>query len=296
MGVGSWRRLIYQQKYVAFIFIAPSLLFLFVFVVVPIFAALALSFSQFNLLKPPRWIGLENYAALLGDDRFVHSILNTLIFAVVTIPAGTVLALIFALFVNQQLRGIVFFRAAFYMPVVTSFVAVSLIWLWLYDQNFGVLNVLLTSVHLKPLGWLQDPRLALPSIIIMSVWKNIGYNMVIYLAGLQGIPEHLYESAELDGAGGWAKFWSITLPLLSPTTFFVVVIWFIGALQMFVQVLVMTQGGPLDSTITVVYLVYSNAFENLKMGYAAAMSFALFAFIGIVTYLNTRILSYDVTY
>jgi len=255
-----------------------------------------LSFSQFNLLKPPHWIGLANYEALLSDDRFLHSILNTLLFAFGTIPTGTVLALIFALFVNQRIRGIVFFRTAFYMPVVTSFVAVSLIWLWLYDPNFGLLNAVLGMLHLKPLGWLQDPQTSLLSIIILSIWKNIGYNMVIYLAGLQGIPVHLYESAEIDGAGSWAKFWAITLPLLSPTTFFVVVVWFIGALQMFVQVLVLTQGGPLDSTITVVYLVYSNAFEYLKMGYAAAMSFALFVFIGLITYLNTRILSYDVTY
>lgn len=294
--VRARRRLIYQQKYVGYVFIAPSLIFLFVFVVLPIFAALYLSFTQYNLLKPPKWIGFDNYQSLLTDDRFVHSIVNTLVFAVGTIPTGTALALIFALFVNQQLRGITFFRAAFYMPVVTSFVAVSLIWLLLYDPTVGVLNYLLSLAGLPPSDWLQSSQTSLLSIIIFTVWKNIGYNMVIYLAGLQGIPGHLYEAAEIDGAGNWDKFWSVTLPLLQPTTFFVVVVWFIGALQMFVQVLILTQGGPLDSTITVVYLVYSNGFEYLKMGYAAAMSFVLFIFIGLITFLNTRILSYDTAY
>ena len=294
--VRSWRRLIYQQKYAGYVFIAPSLIFLFVFVVLPIFAALYLSFTQYNLLKPPKLIGLENYQALLTDDRFVHSIANTLVFALGTIPTGTALALLFALFVNEKIRGITFFRTAFYMPVVTSFVAVSLIWLLLYDPSVGVLNYLLQLVGLPRSEWLQSPQTSLLSIIVFTVWKNIGYNMVIYLAGLQGIPDHLYEAAEIDGAGNWDKFWSVTVPLLQPTTFFVVVVWFIGALQMFIQVLILTQGGPLDSAITVVYLVYSNAFEYLKMGYAAAMSFVLFIFIGPITYLNTRSLSYDTAY
>jgi len=290
------RRLLSQRRYAGYFFIAPSLLFLFVFVVVPIFAALYLSFTHYNLLKPPRWGGLDNYLSLLADQRFMHSIVNTLIFAGVTIPTGTALALLFALVVNQRIKGITFFRTAFYLPVVTSFVAVALIWLWLYEPQTGFMNYLLHLVGLPPSEWLQSPKTALLSIILFSVWKNIGYNMMIYLAGLQGIPAHLYEAAEIDGAGHWEKFRSITLPLLQPTTFFVVVVWFIGALQMFVQVLVLTQGGPLDSTITVVYLVYSNAFENLKMGYAAAISFVLFVFIGAITFVNTRILNYDIGY
>ncbi|HEY8743637.1 MAG TPA: sugar ABC transporter permease, partial [Chloroflexota bacterium] len=154
----------------------------------------------------------------------------------------------------------------------------------------------LGAVGLPTSEWLHSPQTALVSIVIFSVWKNIGYNMMIYLAGLQGIPQQLYEAAEIDGAGPWSRFWAITFPLLSPTTFFVVVVWFIGALQMFIQVLVLTQGGPLDSTLTVVYLIYSNAFEYLKMGYASAMSFVLLLFIAAVTYLNTRLLRYDAVY
>ncbi len=294
---GARRDLLYRQRFVGLLYVTPSLLFLFAFVVLPIFATFYLSFTRYDLLQPPRWIGLGNFQDLLSDDRFVHSIANTLIFSLGTIPTGTALALLFAMVVNQQIRGVTFFRAAFYLPVVTSFVAAALVWLWLYDPNVGFFDYLLKSIGLPRSEWLQSSKTALLSVILFSIWKNIGYNMVIYLAGLQGIPTQLYEAAEIDGAGQWQKFWSVTLPMLKPTTFFVVVVWFIGALQMFIQVLIMTpQGGPLDSTITVVYLVYANAFEYLKMGYAAAMSFVLFLFIGLVTYLNTRILRYDEIY
>ena len=290
------RPLLRGQRVAGLLLITPSLLFLLAFVVVPILAALYFSFTKYDLLQPPHWIGLANYVNLFSDDRFRHSIVNTLLFAVGTIPTGTALALLFALLVDRKLRGIVFFRAAYYLPVVTSFVAASMIWLWLYDPQFGILNELLGAVGLPTSEWLQSPRTALLSIIIFSIWKNIGYNMMIYLAGLQGIPQQLYEAAQIDGAGPWSRFWAITFPLLSPTTFFVVVVWFIGALQMFIQVLVLTQGGPLDSTLTVVYLIYSNAFEYLKMGYASAMSFVLLLFIAAVTYLNTRLLRYDAVY
>ncbi len=195
------------------------------------------------------------------------------------------------------------YRAFFYLPVVSSFVAVSLIWLWMYEPQFGFFNDLLEAVGLPRLKWLRVADTSMLSIILLSVWKNIGLNMVIYLAGLQGIPPHLYEAAEIDGAGRYAEFRRITLPLLAPTTYFVVIVYFIGALQMFVQVFIMTSGsgnelfgGPLDSTITVVILIYANAFEYLKMGYAAAMSFVLFLVIVVVTLLNARLLKYDVGY
>ena len=296
-GTGALRGLLYRQRFVGLLYVTPSLVFLVIFVVLPIFAAFYLSFTRYDLLQPPRWIGLGNFQDLLSDNRFLRSIANTLIFSLGTIPTGTALALLFAMLVNQQIRGLTFFRTAFYLPVVTSFVAAALVWLWLYDPNVGFFDFLLKSVGLPRLEWLQSSKTALLSVILFSIWKNIGYNMVIYLAGLQGIPAHLYEAAEIDGAGRWQKFRSVTLPMLSPTTFFVVVVWFIGALQMFIQVLILTpQGGPLDSTVTVVYLVYANAFEYLKMGYAAAMSFVLFVFIGLVTYVNTRILRYDGIY
>lgn len=286
----------YQQRYAAYLFVLPSLLFLLAFVVYPIFGALYFSFTKYTLLEAPIWIGAQHYVDLVDDKRFVKAVGNTFMFALMTVPIGTALSLLLALAVNRSLRGVVFFRAAYYMPVVTSFVAVSFIWLWIFEPQFGVLNGIFEAVGLPRLFWLRDPSTALLSIAILSVWKNVGYNMVIYLAGLQGIPEHLYEAALVDGAGPWQRFRRITLPLLSPTTFFVFVVYFIGALQMFVQAWILTQGGPLESTLTVVYLIYLNGFEYLKMGYAAAMSMVLFAIIAVVTYVNTRVIRYDTYY
>jgi ABC-type sugar transport system permease subunit len=268
-------------------------LFLFVFVIYPIFGALYFSFTKYTLLEAPRWIGFQNYQDLIEDKRFVQAVGNTFSFALMTVPIGTALALLLAMAIDRPLRGITFFRTTYYLPVVTSFVAVSFIWLWMFEPQFGVLNDLFEILGLPRLFWLRDPSTAMLSIAILSIWKNVGYNMVIYLAGLQGIPEHLYEAARVDGANGWQRFWFITLPLLSPTTFFVFVVYFIGALQMFVQAWILTNGGPLDATLTVVYLVYLNGFEYLKMGYAAAMSMTLFVIIAAVTYVNTRIVRYD---
>jgi multiple sugar transport system permease protein len=296
LGTTQRRSWTHKQRYVAYLFVLPSLAFLGLFVVYPIFAALYFSFTQYTLIQAPRWIGPSHYVDLFTDARFLKAIGNTFMFALMTVPVGTALALLMALVIDRPLRGITFFRTTYYLPVVTSFVAVSFIWLWIYEPQFGVLNDLFEMVGLPRLYWLRDPSTALLSIAILSIWKNVGYNMVIYLAGLQGIPTHLYEAAKVDGANGWQRFWKITVPLLSPTTFFVFVVYFIGALQMFVQAWILTQGGPLDSTLTVVYLIYVNGFEYLKMGYAAAMSMILFAIIAVVTYVNTRIIRYDAYY
>jgi multiple sugar transport system permease protein len=229
------------------------------------------------------------------------SIRNTLYFAFGTVPTGVVTSLFLAVLINRQIRGIYAFRSLFYMPVVSSFVSVALIWLWMYEPHFGLANEALENLGLPRSKFLKGPETAMAAIIIMSVWKNMGLNMVIYMAGLQGIPPHIYESAEIDGAGGFRKFINITLPLLAPTTFFVVIVYFIGALQMFVQVFVMTCansqtacGGPLDTTITVVTLIYFNGFEYLKMGYGAAISVSLFLAIALITAINARMLRYDI--
>ena len=285
-----------------YFFVAPSIIFLFVFVVYPIVMSFYYSFTFYDLMSEPRWIGATNYTRLVDDGRFISSVRNTFYFAFGTVPTGVVTSLLLAVLINRQIRGIYSFRALFYMPVVSSFVSVSLIWLWMYEPNFGLGNDALELLGLPRSKFLRGPETAMPAIIIMSVWKNMGLNMVIYLAGLQGIPPHLYESAEIDGAGGIRKFINITLPLLAPTTFFVVIVYFIGALQMFVQVFVMTCalpqnggcGGPLDSTISIVTLVYFNGFEYLKMGYAATMSVALFLAIAVITLINARMLKYDV--
>lgn len=287
------RGFMFERRLAGYLFVLPSLLFLAIFVVYPILSAFYLSLHRYTLLEAPVWNGLTNYWLLLDDSRFFQALVNTLFFALMTVPAGTVISLLLAVLINLPLRGITFFRTAYYLPVVTSFVAVSFIWLWIYEPQFGVLNRILETLGLPTSAWLRDPNMALFSIALLSIWKNAGYNMIIFLAGLQGIPEYLYEAAEIDGAGPVQRFWHITVPMLSPTTFFVFIVYFIGALQMFVQAWILTQGGPLDSTLTVVYLVYQNGFEFLKMGYAAAMSVILFVFITLITYINTRIVNYD---
>ncbi len=284
-----------------YLFVAPSIIFMIVFIILPIILAFYYSLTRYDLMRPPELIGFDHYLKLGEDTRYPRAVLNTLYFAFGTVPAGVVTSLLLAVLINRQIRGIYTYRALFYMPVVSSFVAVSLIWLWLYEPQFGLLNDLLESLGLPRFKWLRSAATSMLSIIIMSVWKNMGLNMVIYLAGLQGIAPHLYEASEIDGAGRVSQFFRITLPLLGPTTFFVVIVYFIGALQIFVQVWVMAQtgydvGGPLDSTVTVVVLIYSNAFAYLKMGYAAAMSFVLFMVIAVITLVNARLLRYDIGY
>ena len=253
----------------------PSIICLIVFVILPIVMAFYYSLTNYDLMQSPVFAGVKNYQNILADNRYPHAVTNTLYFAFGTVPTGIVTSLLLAVLINRQIRGIYAYRALFYMPVVSSFVSVSLIWLWMYEPNFGLFNEGLEALGLPRSKWLRSAQTAMLAIIIMSVWKNMGLNMVIYLAGLQGVP----------------------------TTFFVVIVYFIGALQMFVQVYVMTQGGrpgewggPRDSTIPVVVLMYANAFEYLKMGYAAAIACALFVVIGIVTLINARLLSYDVGY
>ena len=287
----------------AYLFVLPSILFITIFVIIPIIAAFYYSFHKYDLLTAPEWAGFRNYLAIRKDPQFLPAIRNTMLFAFGTVPAGVITSLFLAVLVNRAIRGIYFFRAMFYMPVVSSFVSVSLIWLWIYEPQFGLANDFSLFLGLPTSKWLRGPETALFAIILMSVWKNMGLNMVIYLAGLQGIPPHLYEAAEIDGAGRISQMFRITIPMLAPTTFFVVIVYFIGALQMFVQVFIMACpdqmagcGGPLNSTITIVLLIYENAFTNLLMGFAAALSFLLFAVIAVITVVNSKLLSYDIGY
>ncbi|MYC48050.1 MAG: sugar ABC transporter permease [Chloroflexi bacterium] len=296
-------RLTYRGGATAYLFVLPSVIFIGVFVIVPIVGALYYSFTNYDLLTPPEWVGLKNYQVIGKEPRFWPSVRNTMLFALGTVPAGVITSLLLAVLVNRAIRGIYFFRAMFYMPVVSSFVSVSLIFLWMYEPQFGLANAFLRALELPASKWLRGPETALFAIILMSIWKNMGLNMVIYLAGLQGIPPHLYEAAEIDGAGRLSQMFRITVPLLAPTTYFVVIVYFIGALQMFVQVFIMSCndpagscGGPLDSTITIVMLIYLEAFLALRMGFAAALSFILFVLIGAVTILNARVLSYEIGY
>ncbi len=285
----------------AYLFVLPSILLIMLFVIVPIIGALYYSFNKYDLLTAPVFNGIDNYLKISTEPRFPPSIRNTLLFAFGTVPTGVVTSLLLAVLINRAIRGIYFFRALFYMPVVSSFVAVSVIFLWIYEPHFGLIGELLRIIDQPPIRWMQSADTALLAIILMSVWKNMGLNMVIYLAGLQGIPPHLYEAADIDGAGRISKFFKIVIPLLAPTTYFVVIVYFIGALQMFTQVFIMACddgtricGGPVDSTITIVMLIYLEAFLALKMGFAAALSFALFIVIALVTIVNAKLLSYEI--
>jgi ABC-type sugar transport system permease subunit len=288
--------------FIAFLFLLPFMLVFVVFRAGPVLAALVLSFTSYNVLAPPEWVGLYNYNNILfGTEAatrlFWISIVNTLYFTVGEVAIEMMCGLALALLVNSRLlRAKSLWRIFFYTPVVTSLVASSMIWLWLYHPDLGLINAILQGLGLPALKWLGSTTLAMPSLILMAVWQGAGWSMVIYLAGLQGIPESLYEAARIDGANAWQQFWNVTLPLLAPVTLFVVIMSCISSLQVFSQVFVMTQGGPLNSTTTVTYHMYLNAFRFYRMGYASAMSFLLFLIVLAISVLNNRIFGGRIEY
>jgi multiple sugar transport system permease protein len=273
-----------RSKYLALaVLLLPSLAGMVVFLMAPVLSSLVLSFSQWVLIGEISWIGLDNYVTALADPAVLGALRNTLTFILGYLPSVVLIALGLALLLNRRIRGRVVFRAIYFVPVVTSWVAVSLIWKWLLNPQYGLVNFALGAVGIKGPGWLFDPAWAMTGVILTSVWKDIGFVTVIYLAGLQDIPEPLYEAAALDGATAWQRFWSITFPMLAPTTFFVTTISLISSFQVFDQVWIMTQGGPAGATSVMVEQIYKNAFSYYKMGYASAISWVLFALIFAVT-------------
>jgi multiple sugar transport system permease protein len=273
----------------AYCFLAPFFIGLLLFIVGPVVAAFAISFTTWDLLSPPQWIGMENYQELMGDNLFWIALKNTVYFTAVSVPVTLLLALGLATLMNRKLRGITALRAIYFFPVTASIVAVSLLWAWMYTPDFGIINYLFSLVGLPKVDWLVDPRIAMPSVIIMSVWRGLGFNIVVFLAGLQSIPRDLYEAAQLDGAGGWDQFRQITVPLLTPTIFFATIMGLIASFQVFEQTYIMTQGGPGNATMTLVYQIFLNGFTYLRMGYASAMSFILFAILFVITIAQVRL-------
>jgi multiple sugar transport system permease protein len=271
------------------LFLAPSLVPLVLFLVVPIVSSIGLSFVSWDLLTSPRWVGLANYRGLLHDGQFHSALFHTLYFVAGYLPLVFCGGLALALALHQPIKGVAWLRTLYFLPVVTSWVVVSLVWKWLLNPQYGIVNRLLGFVGIHGPGWWLDPSWAMPSIIFASAWKDLGFTMVIFLAGLQAIPEEYYEAAKLDGAGRWSRFRNITFPLLSPASFFVVVISLINNVQVFDQVYVMTQGGPAGSTSVVVQQIVQNAFSFGRMGYAAAMSWVLFAIILVITGAQLRL-------
>lgn len=270
----------------AWLFLAPCLLGLLIFTYLPVLASLGLSFSYWNLLGAPHWVGLENYAAVLNDPLFWKSFGTTCWFVLVSGILELAIALMLAVWLNQAVRGQAFFRAAYFLPFITPMVSVSLVWGWLYDPSYGLINWALQQAHLlgRPIPWLYEPQTALWAVIILRVWKDIGYNMVIFLAGLQAVSPSLYESAYLDGATSWRVFWRITIPMITPTLFFVGIMTLINGFQTFDSVYLLTQGGPEHSTELLVYWMFKNAFEFYKIGPASAIAYILFVVILVLTF------------
>ena len=276
-------------------FLAPALLAIGIFFCLPVIAAFVLSFTDFDIyalanLDYARFVGFRNYTRLFEDPLFWKALKNTLYFLVIGGPLSIAVSLGAALLLNAKLvRFKTFFRLAYFAPVVTTLVAVSVVWRFVYHPRFGLLNYLLSFVGIDNIDWLGDPNWAMPAIILMAVWKNFGYNMIIFIAGLQNIPRELYEAASIDGANPWQQFRSITIPMLAPTTLFISVITMIGYFQLFAEPYVMTQGGPLNSTLSIVLYMYQQGFRWWNMGYSAALAFVLFAFILVASLIQTRL-------
>lgn len=263
----------------------PSILGFFLFVLGPAIASAYFSFTRYTVIEPPEFVGFENYRALISEDLFRVSFYNTIYLTGFGVLSTIVTSLALALLLNQKLRGISIYRTIFFVPSITPLVANAVIWTLFLNGKYGLINYVLSWFGVKGPAWLADPRWAKPALIMMGIW-GVGQSVVIYLAGLQGIPLELYEAAEVDGAGIIAKFKYITWPLLSPTTFFILITSTIAHFQMFVQPYVMTQGGPADATMTYVYLLYNKAFGWFKMGEACAMAWMLFILVILLTLLQ----------
>ena len=293
-----------KEMIAAYGFLAPNLIGFLLFTSLPVLASLGLSFLKLDLLTgQSEFVGLKNFADLFQDPYFGKYCWNT-VFLMLAIPIGMAGSLLLAVALNQKLRGTVIFRTVYFLPTICSGVAIFMLWRLIYNPNFGFLNAMITQfgnlVHLNLTGpnWLTDEAWAKPAFILMSVWQSIGgYNMILYLAALQGVPRDLYDAAEVDGASAWQKFWNVTWPQISPTTFFIAIMSLIGGFQAgFDQAYIMTGGGPNGATTTIIYYIFNNAFQWYHMGYAAAISWVLFLIIFVITLLKWRFYGRSVHY
>ena len=271
------------------IFVLPWFIGFLAFTLLPFLSSIGLSFVHWSLLGSPRWVGLSNYTKLLTDDvRFNSALVNTVSYTLVTVPLKQVMALSIAVLLNQKLRGIYIYRTIFYLPSVTAGVATAILWSQIFGYRMGVLNSALNVVGIRSIPWLTSIQWALPTLMFISLW-NVGSIFIIYLAGLQGVPTHFYEAAEVDGATPLQKFFKITLPLITPSIFFNVVMGFIGTFQIFTQAYIMTAGGPADRTLTYVMYLWFKGFQDFRMGYASALAWILFLIIMALTLLQLRL-------
>lgn len=267
----------------AYLMILPAYFIFAVFILIPIGMVLYYSLTDFNMYAVPKFLGIKNYVKLFSDSEFLKAITNTLFYTIVTLTVQLALGLVLAVLLYKKSKAVPIFRTALYLPNVMSMVCVSMVWLWLYNPNFGIFNRILEAIGIAPQKWLINPNQAMLCIVLVGIWKNCGYSMVIFLGGLTGIPESLYEAAQLDGAGPIRRFLNITWPMLRPTTFFLVVTGIVNSFAVFEQVNILTSGGPLNRTTTVVHQIYRRGFLEFKMGYASAMAVLLLVFSLIVT-------------
>jgi len=279
-----------------YIMVLPYVLHFLIFVAYPLVFAFILVFCKWDIVTPMEFIGLRNIQRLMNDTTFWTAVTNTLKFLVLHIPLQIVLALLIAVVLNGPIKLRGFFRGAFFLPFVISGAVVTILWQQLYSTDAGVFNLVLTKLGLDPVPWLTDPAIAIYSIAVMATWKNIGFYIVLFLAGLQNVPRELYEAASIDGATRPQQFWKITLPLLRPITLLVVMLSTIGGFGLFIEPFVMTGGGPAESTLSVVLYLYKNAFQFLRMGYAATIGFALALMIFLVTLIQRKLLDVEQPY
>ena len=280
----------------AILFLLPTLIIIIPFAIIPFFLSFGLSLFNYPILKNPTFIGFKNYIEMFSDKIFIVSLKNTILYMLGTIPFRMFIGLFLAILVNKKFVGRNLLRTLLYFPYIAPLVSVSVLWRWLMDYNYGVINATLNLLGIASIPWLESPDIALCSIMIMSIWKTVGWNMVIFLAALQGIPTYLYESAKIDGASHLRQFISITLPLMKPVFLLTTVISLINSSQVFEQVFVMTNGGPGYATMTLVQHVYRSGFQNYKMGYASAIGVSLFIIVGILALFQFKILGEKVEY
>lgn len=275
-----------------FLFLIPGVIILGAFIFYPMLNAIWLSFTNYNIVTDAEFIGLENYKVLFSDALFWKVLGQTLLYLVIVVPALVILPIFLAILVNQQVKGIGFFRSAYYVPVVTSMVVVGIAWKWVYADK-GILNYILESLGLisEPVNWLTSTTTSIFAVMVVTVWKGLGYYMVIYLAGLQSISDDLYEAADIDGASKWKQIWHITIPLLMPSIMIVTIMSSISAMKVFEEIYVMTGGGPLNSSKTLVFYIYEEAFDKLQMGYASAAGVVLFIITLIFSVINIKFMS-----
>jgi multiple sugar transport system permease protein len=282
-------KLLWHEALMAYLFVSPAMILFLIFTVLPVVFAFLLSFTNYDILSPIKWVGLQNYARLLTDTIFQRGILNVLYYALLFIPSMIALSILLALALSRKVPGMRFFRTLYYLPAVTSSIAASVVWTWMLQKDYGVINQFLALFGIVGPAWLANSDTAMIAIVIVTLWQGLGGNIIIFLAGLQGIPPALYEAARLDGANRWQLFQHITLPLLRTTTYLVSFLALIGSLQLFDQAYAMTQGGPGYATTTAVYQIYNNGFGLLRMGYASAQAFVLALAILILSIIQMRI-------